>query len=114
MTYDDQARDFYKRLADAIEDPRARRIYLEQLSNARIDSLDPGHDEFHVPSETPRIGESIEVIDAIYRDEDGARVNVIVHFSGGAISWAERYRDLGEPIIRWPPSPGIALEFPHY
>lgn len=106
MCYGDKVKPFYRALIRVIETAEERRIVAAQIDAAAILPLDAGHDQFELPENIPALGPDQRwYIDATYLDTDGAQVNVIVHFADGRISWAERYRYLGEEITRWPPPP---------
>lgn len=109
-------RRFYKRLVDALDTEEERRAFSDQVELARIEPFDAEHDRFTLPDDVPGIepwGHG-HIIDAIYEDADGADVNVLVHCVRGRVSSAERYRNLGEPIITWPPPDDTTLQFPRY
>lgn len=93
-----------------------RRVFSAQVESARIEPVDAEHDRFDLPDETQAFGPWIpgRTVDAIYSDLDGVRVNIIVHIIGGKLSWAERYRDLGDPIVMWPPRDDTRLQFLRY
>jgi hypothetical protein len=103
MKYDDEARAFYGRFALALPvDERAG--FEAQIASAQLAILDSEHDTFRFPAPVPvELRISHDIIEAVYADEDGADVNVLIHLFGGALSWAERFRDLGDPIVLWPP-----------
>lgn len=93
--------------------PGDRADFESQLAQAELAVLDSEHDTFRFAWPYPdglRI--SVDIIDANYADADGTDVNVLVHFVGGLLSWAERFRFDMEVIALWPPPPGAPLRFP--
>lgn len=103
-------RDFYGRLAPALITAEEQSAFERQIQRAEIVELDDEHDEFRfsgAPDPLEALNE--DTIECVYADADGRDVNVIIHFVGDHISWAERYRNLGDPIRQWPPPPDSPL-----
>jgi len=98
--------DFYSRVASRELRNDVGRKLSAQLKLASIISVDSGHDRFlfseGLPEPDHRLPEDA-IVELSYRDDDGVRVNVLLHFVDGALSWAERYRDTADTILRWPP-----------
>jgi hypothetical protein len=108
-------RKFYRRLSMALPDEAERVSFESQISRATIANTDEGHDRFAFgdpPDDLALIRIPANQLDATYPDEDGKDVNVIVHFVDGLVSWAERYRDLGDPVVCWPPADDVFIRFP--
>lgn len=111
----DDVRVFYRRLVIGAR-PEELLALEAQIAGANIIALDLEHDSFELPSDFngPDVSTGLETICGTYRDADGRNVNVIVHLTEGRLSSAERYRDLGDAIIQWPPAPDGKLQFLRY
>jgi hypothetical protein len=114
LPYADDARVFYRRFALAL--PVDERAHFEaQIARAQLEMLDNEHDTFKYAWPYPdELRISGDIIEATYADDDGAEVNVFLHLVGGLLSWAERFRNLGDPIALWPPPPDAPLRFTRY
>jgi len=115
VLYDDNVRAFYRRLASELPTAEERTDFETQVASAELARKGETHDTFRFPWPYPdELRISVDIIDAIYADEDGADVNVIVHLVGGLLSWAERFRNDSNPIMIWPPPKDAPLRFPRY
>ena len=114
LSYEIAARAFYRRLAAAFPASEDRFAFEVQVDRAEIVPVDNEHDSFRLERDVPdvEVSNASRVVEATYSDADGCGVNVLVHFVGARINWAERFRDMGDPIKTWPPNEGVPLKFP--
>jgi hypothetical protein len=108
VTYEEHAREFYRRLGEALPTAGERIDFEKQVERARLAVLDGGHDTFSFEEFPDELRVSGDAIECLYADADGFDVNVIVHLVGGLLSFAERFRYVGA-IMTWPPPPDTPL-----
>lgn len=103
-------RDFYRRFAAALTTAEDQKAFERQVQRAAIMEVDDEHDQFNFSGASdPLEALNEDTLEGVYADADGQDVNVIVHFVGDHISWAERFRNLGDPILQWPPAGDVPL-----
>ncbi len=99
-------RDLLVRLSGAVT-PGERVQLLRQIEAATVRTEDQGHMSLSVPDHggaPPFSG--IDVIETSYTDEDGATVELLLHFEQprATISWLEWFRYDGKRPRRFPPT----------
>ncbi len=86
-----------------------RSNFTEQITAARVEREERGHVDFAVPSSIAPIT-SVAAINLYYDDLDGSRVDFIVSFVAGRLSWIDRYRIAGgEPELVIPDADRVRL-----
>lgn len=87
--------------ADSLSEPD-KSNFKAQIALARVSREEGGHVSFEVPSSAPLVEETC-AINLYYDDVDGTRVDFIVSFVAGQLSWVDRYRIIGgDPEITVP------------
>jgi hypothetical protein len=76
--------------ADSLSEPD-RSSFKTQIPASRVSREEGGHVDFEVPDSLPPVAHT-SAINLNYEDPDGMRVDFIVSFVAGRLSWIDRYR----------------------
>jgi hypothetical protein len=87
--------------AESLPEPD-RTNFKEQIAAACVEREERGHVDFGIPSSIAPVT-SAAAINLWYDDLDGSRVDFIVSFVAGRLSWIDRYRIAGgDPEVVMP------------